>query len=90
MLGSRAVNAELRKSLGLSLKKIELRLSTGGDLGEKTFMECCRHLWKANGVELLEPFVEAAFNKLPEKSRSVLFQRMLTIVYIAQDKEIED
>ena len=53
-------------------------------------MECCRHLWKANGVELLEPFVEAAFNKLPEKSRSVLFQRMLTIVYVAQDMEIED
>ena len=89
MLGSRAVNAELRKSLGLSLKKIEMHLITGGDLGEKTFMECCRHLWKANGVELLEPFVEAAFNKLPEK-RSVLFQRMPTIVYIAQNKEIED
>jgi hypothetical protein len=27
------------------------------------------------------------FNKLPEKSRCVLFQRMLTIVYVAQDGE---
>jgi hypothetical protein len=26
---------------------------------------------------------------LPEKSRSVLFQRMLTIVYVAQDTEIK-
>jgi len=36
-----------------------------------------RCLWKANGVELLEPLVEAAFNNLPG---SVLFQRILTIV----------
>jgi hypothetical protein len=36
---------------------------------------------------LTEPFIEAAFNKLPEKSRCVLFQRMLTIVYVAQDAE---
>jgi hypothetical protein len=28
---------------------------------------------------LIEPFIEAVFNKLPEKSRCVLFQRMLTI-----------
>ena len=26
---------------------------------------------------------------LPEKSRSVLFKRMLTIVYVAQDTEIK-
>jgi hypothetical protein len=29
---------------------------------------------------LTEPFIDAAFNKLPE-------QRMLTIVYVAQDGE---
>src|SRR5215470_14699058 len=33
--------------------------------------------WKANGVELIEPFILAVFNKLPEKSRCVLFQRIL-------------
>jgi hypothetical protein len=48
---------------------------------------CCRYLWKADGVELIEPFIEAVFNKLPEKSRCVLFQRILTIVYLAQDGE---
>jgi hypothetical protein len=37
---------------------------------------------------LVEPFIEAAFNILPEKSRSVLFERMLTIVYVAQDSEL--
>src|SRR5262245_29603268 len=30
--------------------------------------------WKANGIE---PFILAVFNKLPEKSRCVLFQRIL-------------
>ena len=50
-------------------------------------MECCRHLWKVDGIELTEPFIEALFNKLPEKSRCVLFQRLLTIVYVAQDAE---
>ena len=43
--------------------------------------------WKADGIELVEPFIDAAFNILPEKSRSVLFQRMVTIVYVAQDSE---
>jgi hypothetical protein len=43
----------------------------------------------ANGAELVEPLIDAAFNDLPEKSRSVLFQRMLTIVYIAQELEIK-
>jgi len=33
--------------------------------------------WKANGVGLIEPFILAVFNKLPEKSRCVLFQRIL-------------
>ena len=51
------------------------------------FMECCRYLWQADGAELIEPFIEAVFNKLPDKSRCVLFQRMLTIVYLAQDAE---
>ena len=36
---------------------------------------------------MVEPFIEVAFNILPEKSRSVLFERMLTIVYVAQDSE---
>jgi len=52
-------------------------------------MECCGCLWKANGAELVEPLIDAACNDLPEKSRSVLFQRMLTIVYIAEELEIK-
>jgi hypothetical protein len=87
MLGKRAVDVRLRRSLGLTMKKIEPILAVGGDPGEKQFMECCWCLWKADGIELVEPFIEAAFNILPEKSRSVLFQRMLTIVYVAQDSE---
>jgi hypothetical protein len=89
MLGKRAVDAELKRSLGVSMKEVEPVFAAGGDLAERKFMECCRLLWKTNGVELVEPFVEAAFNHLPAKSRSVLFQRMLTIVYIAQDNEIK-
>jgi hypothetical protein len=89
MLGKRAVDAELKRSLGLSIKQIKPLFAAGGDLAEQKFMECCRCLWKADGVELIEPFVDAAFNDLPEKSRSVLFQRMLTIVYVAQDSDIK-
>jgi hypothetical protein len=89
MLGKRAVEAELRRSLGLSMKELQPLFSAGGDSAERKFMECCWCLWKANGVELVEPFVAAAFNNLPAKSRSVLFQRMLTIVYVAQDTEIK-
>jgi hypothetical protein len=89
MLGKRAVEAELRRSLGLSMKELQPLFTAGGDSAERKFMECCWCLWKANGVELVEPFVEVAFNNLPEKSRSVLFQRMLTIVYVAQDTEIK-
>ena len=89
MLGKREVDAELRRSLGLSMKEMQPLFAAGGDPAERKFMECCWCLWKANGVELVEPFVEATFNKLPEKSRSVLFQRMLTIVYVAQDTEIK-
>ena len=89
MLGKRAVDAELKRSLGLSIKEVEPFFAAGGDLAEKKFMECCWCLWRANGAELVEPFVEAAFNNLPEKSRAVLFQRMLTIVYVAQEIEIK-
>ena len=87
MLGKSAVDAELRRSLGLTMKEVEPILAAGGDPGEQQFMECCWCLWKADGIELVEPFVDAAFNLLPEKSRSVLFQRMLTIVYVAQNSE---
>jgi hypothetical protein len=85
MLEKRAVDVQLNRSLGLTMKEIEPILSVGGDAAEKQFMECCWCLWKADGIELVEPFIEAAFNIMPEKSRSVLFQRMLTIVYVAQD-----
>ena len=89
MLGKRAVNAELKRSLGLSMKKLKPLFTAGGDAAERKFMECCWCLWKTNGVELVEPFVAAAFNNLPDRSRAVLFQRMLTIVYVAQEKEIK-
>ena len=59
------------------MKEMQPLFAAAGDPAERKFMECCWCLWKANGVELVEPFVEATFNKLPEKSRSVLFQRML-------------
>jgi hypothetical protein len=85
MPGKNAVAKELKRGLGLSMKEIEPLLRAGGDAAEMKFMECCRYLWKADGIELMEPFIDAAFNKLPEKSRCVLFQRMLTIVYVAQD-----
>jgi hypothetical protein len=87
MLGKDAVDEELQRGFGLSLKTIEPVLQAGGDAAEMKFMECCRYLWQADGAELIEPFIEATFNKLPEKSRCVLFQRMLTIVYVAQDVE---
>ena len=89
MLGKREVDAELKRSLGSSMKMMKPLFTAGGDTAERKFMECCWCLWKANGVELLEPFIESTFNKLPDKSRSVLFQRMLTIVYVAQDTEIK-
>ena len=88
MLEKRAVDVQLSRSLGLTMKEIEPILSVGGDAAEKQFMVCCWCLWKADGIELVEPFIEAAFNIMPEKSRSVLFQRMLTIVYVAQDSEL--
>jgi hypothetical protein len=87
MLGKRAVDAQLSRSLGLTMKEIEPILTGGGDSAEKQFMECCWCLWKAGGIDLVEPFIETAFNILPEKSRSILFQRMLTIVYVAQGSE---
>jgi len=83
MLGNAAVNAKLSRSLGLTIKEIAPILAVGGDPAEKLFMECCWCLWKADGIELVEPFIEVTFNIMPEKSRSVLFERMLTIVYVA-------
>jgi hypothetical protein len=77
-----------QRGFGLSVNELEPILRVGGDAAEMKFMECCRYLWQADGAELTEPFIEAAFNKLPEKSRCVLFQRMLTIVYVAQDAEL--
>ena len=88
MFKKTAVDAELFRSLRLTMKEIEPILAVGGDAAEKKFMECCWCLWKANGIELVETLIEAAFNILPEKSRSVLFERMLTIVYVAQDSEL--
>ena len=87
---ARAVDAELKRSLGLSMKKLEPIFAAGGDSAERKFMECCWCLWKANGAQLLEHFVETAFNSLPPKSRAVLFQRILTIVYLAQENEIKN
>jgi hypothetical protein len=72
------------------MKEIKPVLAAGGDLAEKKFMECCWCLWKANGAQLVESFVDAAFNDLPEKSRAILFQRMLTIVYVAQEIELKN
>ena len=90
MFGKRAVDGELKRSLGLSLKQLEPLLHVGGDSAERKFMECCWCLWKANGAELVEPFIEAAFSGLPGKSRAVLFQRMLTIVYVAQETQLNN
>jgi hypothetical protein len=87
MLGTDEVDEELQRGFGLSINELEQLLRVGGDAAEMKFMECCRYLWEADGAELTEPFIEAVFNKLPEKSRCVLFQRMLTIVYVAQDAE---
>jgi len=89
MPGNGAVDAELRRSLGLSMREARAIFVAGGDLAEKKFMECCWCLWKANGSELVEPFVNAAFNHLPESTRAVLFQRLLTIVYVAQEIELK-
>src|SRR3954453_7167214 len=87
MLDRDDVDEELQRGFGLSIDGIEPLLRAGGDAAEMKFMECCRYLWQAEGAELIEPFIEAVFNKLPDKSRCVLFQRMLTIVYLAQDAE---
>jgi hypothetical protein len=89
MPGNGAVDAELRRSLGLSMGEARSIFAAGGDLAEQKFMECCWCLWKANGTELVEPFVDAAFNHLPEKTRAILFQRLLTIVYVAQEAELK-
>jgi hypothetical protein len=77
MLGKDVVDEELKRGFGLSIKEIEPLLRAGGDAAEMKFMECCHYLWKVDGVELIEPFILAVFNKLPEKSRCVLFQRII-------------
>src|SRR5437899_7793647 len=87
MLNMDDVNEELQRGFGLSVHELEPLLRVGGDAAEMKFMECCRYLWQADGAELTEPSIEAVFNKLPEKLRCVLFPRMLTIVYVAQDAE---
>ena len=79
MLDRDDVDEELQRGFGLSIEELEPFVRAGGDAAEMKFMECCRYLGQADGAELTEPFIEAVFNKLPEKSR-VLFQRMLTIV----------
>ena len=61
MLGKRAVDAQLRQSLGLTIKKLEPILAVGGDAAEKQFMECCWSLWKTDGIELVEPFIDFGF-----------------------------
>jgi hypothetical protein len=81
--------AELRRSLGLTTRQAKLIFQRGGDTAERKFMECCWCLWKVNGSELIEPFIEATFDFLPQKSRRVLFERMLTIVYVAQDTAVK-
>ena len=47
MLVKHAVDAELSRLLGLTMKQIEPILTVGGDPAEKKFMECCWCLWKA-------------------------------------------
>jgi hypothetical protein len=56
MLGKNVVDEELKRGFGLSIKEIEPFLRAGGDAAEVKFMECCRYLWKVDGVELIEPF----------------------------------
>ena len=87
MLGKDDVDEELQRGFGLSINELTPLLKAGGDAAEVKFMECCRYLWEADGAELTDPFIEAVFNKLPENSRCVLFHRMLTIVYVAQDAD---
>jgi hypothetical protein len=69
MLGKKVMDKELKRGFGLSIKEIEPFLRAGGDAAETKFMECCHYLWKVDGVELMEPFILAVFNKLPECSR---------------------
>ena len=66
MLDLKSVDEALRRDLGMSMKQLGPLLRKGGDAAELKFMECCRCLWRANGAELVEPFVDATFNKLPE------------------------
>ena len=49
--GVNAVETELSRSLGLTLKELLPILKRGGDTAEKRFMECCWCLWKVNGSD---------------------------------------
>jgi hypothetical protein len=69
MLDTDDVDEELQRGFGLSINELKPLLKAGGDAAEMKFMECCRYLWEADGAELTDPFIEAVFNKLPEKSR---------------------
>ena len=80
MLGTDTVDEELERGFGLTVERLEPFLRVDGNAAEMKFMECCRYLWQADGAELTEPFIDALFNALPDKSRCILFQRMLTIV----------
>ena len=82
------VDDALQRALKPTTRELAPVLREGGDAAEMRFMECCHCLWKAEGAELLEPFIDAAFNLLPARSRCILFQRMVTIVYLAQDNEL--
>jgi hypothetical protein len=53
-----------QRGFGLSVNELEPILRVGGDAAEMKFMECCRYLWQADGAELTEPFIEAAFKQI--------------------------
>jgi hypothetical protein len=61
MRGKNIVDDELKRGLGLSMTELEPLLIVGGDAAEMKFMECCRYLWQADGVELIEPFYRGSF-----------------------------
>jgi hypothetical protein len=60
-------------------------LKRGRDAAEKKYHGVLLVRVEGFGSELLETFIEAAFNILP----TVLFERMLTIVYVAQDSVVK-
>jgi len=79
MLGTDDVDEELQRGFGLSINELEPLLKAGGDAAETKFMECCRYLWQADGADLTEPFIDAAFNKLPAVSTIMVRTPLLAI-----------